>query len=339
MSQTAFEEVIFPWVEYLAIVKGQRPRGVAQYEKVVRAFVAWLRAKGHAVDPQGVSRQMVTDWLKDLFYEQGNVANSSRASKLSAVRSFFAWCKAEGYRPDDPTAKIPSPKVLPHLPQKFSTEELRLLFAAPRRDTAQGVRDLAMLYTMYAAGPRVFELVSLNVNSVVDTGGYIRLQILGKGGKERTITLRTRASRVLRQWLILRREIPADHAGLFVRLKGPPTRLTDKSAQNILKKYARIVGIDESEVFVHKMRATFASDLYDSGHDNCPRCNARIVSIGLVEVAIQLGHEDPKTSMGYIAVSERTLRKLAIPDRRFSEIEEDCERDPNGKPGGSDQFV
>lgn len=318
--------LLFAWMEHLSIIKGQRPNTVRQYEKIVSSFFTWLGKNNHPVDPREVIRDHISDWLKALFYDQGNISNRTRASKLAALRSFFGWLVYARHLTLDPTKGIPSPKIQETLPQKFSTEDLRLLFAAPRRDKPMGIRDLAMLKTMYAAGPRVSELANLDINHVIDSGGFIRLQIIdGKGGKSRTVTLRTNPSRALREWLLLRREIATESPALFVRLKGPPTRLTDKSVQNVLKKYARIVGIDDTEVFVHKMRATFATDLYDSGNDHCPHCRRQITYVGPVEVAMLLGHEpgDLATVMRYIAISERVLRKTAIPDKRFNEIEQE----------------
>jgi len=252
-----------------------------------------------------------------------NVSNRSRASKLSALRSFFGWMKYAGYRSDDPTKGIPTPRIQQSLPQKFSTEELRLIFAAPPVDKVMGLRDLAILKTMYAAGPRVSELCKLDLNNVTDSGGYIRLHFHGgKRNKDRTITLRRNPSKTLREWIIARQQIAAGHNALFIRLKGQKyTRMSVDTAQDVLKKYAGIVGIESSETFAHKMRGTFASDLYDSGDDCCPRCKATIHRVDLLLVQLALGHEDPKTTMPYIAISERHLRKTAIPDKRFNEIE------------------
>jgi site-specific recombinase XerD len=313
------EALIFAWMEFLSIERGQRPTTVRQYEKIVRSFLTWAK-----LPLNQVTRESVSEWMKHLYYEQANISNRSRASKLSALRSFFAWLKNTQHIAFDPTKGIPSPKVQDTLPQKFSTEELRTIFAGPARDTVMGLRDLAMLKTMYAAGTRVSELVNLDVNHLIDTGGYIRLQIQGKGGKARTVTLRKNPSSTLREWLHMRMGIEADDSALFIRLKGKPvSRLSTKTAETILKKHAAAIGLDDAEVFVHKMRATFATDLYDSGNDECPHCRRKITYVGPVEVAMLLGHEptDLSTVMRYIAISERVLRKTAIPDRRFNEIE------------------
>ena len=320
----SIDNFISEWMEFLFIQKGQQPRGVEQYSKIVRGFFVWLPTAGFPADPLVTTRDHIDEWQKALFYDMGNVSNRSRASKLSALRSFFSWLKYRGLRRDDPTKSIPTPKISPTLPQKFSTEELRLLFAAPDVGTIMGLRDLAILKTMYAAGPRVSELVGLDLNNITDTGGYIRIHFTAtKGGKDRTVTLRRNPSRALREWIVARRGIEADHQALFVRLHGKVhTRMSVDSAQDVLAKYARIVGLDSAEVFAHKMRSTFASDLYDSGDDCCPRCKATIHHIDLLQVQLALGHSDPKTTVPYIAVSDRHLRRTAIPDKRFNEIEE-----------------
>lgn len=320
-----FEPLLEDWREYCLIQKGQQPRGVKQYERCVRGFFVWLEAKGFAPDPLTVARDHVTEWQRSLFYEQGNVSNKTRATKLFALKSFFGFLLYAGQIDFDPVKDIPAPKTQPNLAQKFSTEDLRLLFAAPDREKTAGVRDAAILKTMYAAGPRVAELVALDFNHIHDSGGYIRIEILrGKGGKSRTITLRTLASQALREWLIIRSEIETEHKAVFIALHGKKHgRLSTKSVHNVFKKYAAIVGIDSAEVFCHKMRSTFASDLYDSGNDKCPRCKTAIQYVGLLEVQALMGHEDPKTTQGYIAISDRVLRKTAIPDRRFREIEEE----------------
>ena len=323
MPDPRFEEMLTGWMEHLAIQKGHQPRGVMQYKRTVDGFFEWAAATGRSTDPRRIDKSDVIDWQKALFYELGNLSNSSRASKLSALRSFLSYLKYAGEIDKDPSKGIPTPRVQQSLPTKFSTEELRNLFQAPDISTARGLRDLAIIKTLYATGLRVSELTALDRSHLVDTGGYIRVQVFGgKGGKHRTLTMRSNPSKTLRQWLSVRAGIPADHEGVFVGLKGGPTRLQPRTILNILKKYGTIVGIDSAEVFCHKMRSTYATDLYDSGNDKCPHCNHPIHYIGILEVAAMMDHEDPKTTMGYISISDRTLRKTAIPDRRFHEIEE-----------------
>lgn len=317
------ERQITEWMEHLFIQKGHQPRGVERYASVVRGFFLWRSRKGYPDGSHTVGRDEIETWQKALFFDMGNISNRSRASKLSALRSFFGWLKYAGIRDDEPSKSIPTPKIQQSLPEKFSTEELRLLFAAPDVSTLMGLRDLAILKVLYAAGPRVSELCALDLNHISDSGGYIRLHFVGgKGNKDRTITLRRNPSKTLREWIVARKQIETRHNALFTRLQGKIyTRLTADIAQDTLKKYAKIVGIESADAFAHKMRGTFASDLYDSGDDSCPRCKATIHRVDLLLVQLALGHADPKTTMPYIAISDRHLRKTAIPDKRFNEIE------------------
>lgn len=316
------ENFIEEWREHSIIQRGQRPRGVAQYERVIRGFFTWLESRGFPQNPMVVARDHITEWQRSIFYDSHNLSNRTRASKLSALRSFFNYLVYSGYIGNNPVKGVPSPKIQPKLAQKFSTEELRMIFSAPDLSTDRGVRDLAILKTMYATGARVSELTGIDFKRIHDAGGYIRVDIInGKGGKSRTLTLRRSASRSLREWMLIRRDIQTDHDGIFIALNRRPTRLSVTTIQNVIKKYSGMVGINSVDAFCHKMRSTFATDLYDSGHDKCSRCGQPIQYIGLPELSVLMGHEDVKTTMGYIAISERVLRKTAIPDRRFSEIE------------------
>jgi site-specific recombinase XerD len=314
---------IAEWKEHSLIQRGQQPRGVAQYERIIRGFFTWLVSRGFPANPAIVARDHITEWQRSIFYDSHNLSNRTRASKLSAVRSFFSYLVYSGEISHNPVKGVPSPKIQPKLAQKFTTEELRMIFSAPDLSTTRGVRDLAILKTMYATGARVSELTSIDIKRINDTGGYMRIAIVaGKGGKSRTLTLRRSASRTLREWLLIRRDIITDHDGVFVALnRAPYSRLSVTTIQNVIKKYSGMVGIKSVDAFCHKMRSTFATDLYDSGHDKCSRCGQPIQYIGLPELAVLMGHEDVKTTMGYIAISERVLRKTAIPDRRFSEID------------------
>ena len=311
-----------PWMEFNRIQKGHVASGIERYALSVQAFLTWLQRTDRDHDPLTISRATVEEWLKSLFYDQGNTNNRTRSGKLSALRSFFAWLVYAGYRSDDPTSGIPSPKIVPGQPQKFSTEELHKIFSAPDLTKPRGIRDLAILMTLYAAGPRVSELCNLETTQVLDTGGYIRLRFTGvKGGGDRTITLRTTAAAALRNWLVLRRGMPSRERAVFVRLaQGVHTRITVGSTQKLLKRYAASVGIDDAEVFAHKMRATAITDYYDSGDDCCARCGGAVRKVGLMETQLFAGHADPKTTLAYIAVTERQLRQQAIPEKRFHEI-------------------
>ena len=105
-----FELMLTEWIEHCTIQRGQRPQGVKSYSRTVISFFEWVKAHGFSGDPLKIGRDHVTEWQKDLFYTFKNVSNNTRASKLSALRSFFGYLRYAGYISIDPTKGVPSPK-------------------------------------------------------------------------------------------------------------------------------------------------------------------------------------------------------------------------------------
>jgi site-specific recombinase XerD len=295
------------WERFERIVRGRPEASVGRYRRHVEEFLDWLDETHGTTAPQDVSRETVTSYLEHLFYTRRNV-NSTRAQKLSAVRSFFTSLLFSGLIQEDILAAIPSPRLQFHTPRKFTTDQLRRLFSAPDLATPHGVRDRAMLMTLYGAGLRKSELCELDLDSVVVTDSHITVHVHGKGGKERTLTLKRRPAEALATWLVQRVAIETADKALFIALKGPRKRLASRHVTTVLKKYARLVGIPQASAFVHKLRATWATDLYDAGME-------------VMEICALAGWSDVNTARRYIRISEKVLRKAAIPDRRWREIE------------------
>jgi len=316
-------EYLISWAQYLTIQKGYSPLTSKKYISTLNLFIEYLKSNELPTNPELITRDHIDAFMKYLYFN-GNRKNSSRANKLSALKSFFNYLIYTYQIQTNPTIGISTPRFSKALPVKFTTEDLSYIFQAPDKQTLQGIRDLAMLKAIYGAGLRVSEVCNLQMGHLIESGGHIRVNILNsKGDKSRTVTLRKNPSDTLRAWLSIRTSQGASAgSSVFVGLKhGGYQGLTMQSANNILKKYGKIAGINEADVFVHKLRATFATDLYDSGRDRCAYCNHPIQSVDVIEVMRLLGHSDPKTTMRYIAVSERYVEKIAIPDRRWTELE------------------
>lgn len=299
--------------EHLKVVLGFRDGTIKRYCYTLRRFEKWIASRGVECGIDAISQADIEDWLKDLFYNQGNMKNSSRASKLAAIKKFFAYLVYDKAidKNEDPAVNIPSPKVAKVMPQKFSTSQLRAIFTAPDLGSPMGIRDLAILTVLYGCGPRVEEIREMGLDDLRFTGNDIYVYIQGKGAKERTVRLLRRASSNLRNWLVIREQYAAPgERALFVSFRPPQvgSNLSKVSYNNILKKYAAAVGIKNERVFVHKVRATFATDLYDADH-------------GLIEISMLLGHSSVETTQGYIVISDKVLKKTAISDKRWKELE------------------
>ena len=219
----------------------------------------------------------------------------SVARQLSTYRRFYRYCLMEELVRQSPTENIASPFIGRPLPKCLTEDEVEALINAPDTTTALGVRDRSMLETLYGAGLRTSELISLTVNSVSLQNGWVRLT--GKGAKERLVPLGEYAVEWLETYLdghrmrILNNKTSND---LFVTKRGG--RMTRQAFWMNIRKYSQIAGI-ESELTPHTLRHSFATHLLNNGTD-------------LRTIQQLLGHSDLSTTQIYTHVSKQRLTDL-----------------------------
>ncbi|MBF0589972.1 MAG: site-specific integrase, partial [Magnetococcales bacterium] len=137
-------------------------------------------------DLTGASSEQIADWIQRLSDEKR--ASATIARKRSAVGRFYRFMGVQNLRSDDPTRFLESPRRTRHLPDILSENEVERLIEEPDRSTELGLRDAAMLETLYATGLRVTELVSLTTDSLDSDYGFLR--VVGKGDKGRSVPVR-----------------------------------------------------------------------------------------------------------------------------------------------------
>ena len=301
----------------LVVLRGLQPSTVGRYITHIKQFELWFVSRGveGGADPLAVDQSHIEEWLKHLYFKQGN-QNPTRAAKLAALKKFFQFLVYDRLieQHSNPAVNIPTPKFSKTMPQVFATGPLQDIFFAPDERSTRGIRDKAILTVLYGTGPRVNEIRNLNLADIQfsGSGAYLHYKKT-KGVKERVVRLGE--VEPLRRWLTIREAHinagdPDAGASVFVSLNmgsKPGTRLSTVSFNNILKHYAALVGIKNERVFVHKMRATMATDLYDAG-------------VGLIEISYMLGHESVDTTQRYIARSETALKKTSITRKRWNEL-------------------
>jgi len=263
------------------------------YRRDVRQFASWLdEAQGKALLEAGAG-----DLQRHLAWQVESKRAKPRTTGrlVSSLRRFFQFALREGLRGDDPSADLESPKLPRSLPKSLSEAEVEALLDAPDVETAQGLRDRAMLETLYASGLRVSELVGLKTVQVSLDMNVIR--ILGKGAKERLTPLGEEASdwiaryqREARQQLLRARKSDA----LFVTARGGP--MTRQSFWSLVKRHARAAGIGRA-ISPHTLRHAFATHLINHGAD-------------LRVVQMLLGHADISTTQIYTHVARERLKAL-----------------------------
>lgn len=293
------------WVDRYIISRASERRlalnTIEAYSNDLEQFRVYLEVQRREIpslDP-GVIKGFLSH-LHDLGYSRSTIAR-----KHSAVRSFLRFLSREGILATNPAKGIPTIKLERKIPDFLYEDEVRRLLSVPDPITPLGLRDRAILETLYATGLRVGELVSLDVEDVDYSVGYV--QVVGKGGKERFVPLGSMAISALGDYL--ERARPAlikgnrraarDSGPLFVNHRGG--RLSARGVRLILD---RIIGREATlrRISPHTLRHSFATHLLERGAD-------------LRAVQEMLGHASVSTTQIYTHVTKRRLKEVY--DRYF----------------------
>ncbi|HUQ29698.1 MAG TPA: site-specific tyrosine recombinase XerD [Usitatibacter sp.] len=263
------------------------------YRRDIAQFAAWLEEAGS----RSVLDAAPADLHRHLAWQvERKRAKPRTTSRLvSSLKRFFQFALREGLRRDDPAADLESPKLPRSLPKSLSESEVEALLDAPDAATPQGLRDRAMLETLYASGLRVSELVGLKTVQVSLEMNVVR--VLGKGSKERLTPLGEEAAdaisryvREARPQLLRARKSEA----LFVTARGGP--MTRQAFWALVKRHAAHAGI-RTAISPHTLRHAFATHLINHGAD-------------LRVVQLLLGHADISTTQIYTHVARERLKQL-----------------------------
>ncbi len=279
------------FLDHLKVERNLALNTIEAYSRDLTVLRSFLDDRGHLLAPD-VTVADLTDYL--LHLAQSQLSPRSRARALVAVRGLFRFLVAERYLDADPTETLDAPRIGRKLPTVVGERDISALLAAPARDAPRGLRDAAMIETLYATGLRVSELVSLSLSELNLRAGYVR--VTGKGRKTRLVPLGEEASSVLTLYL-------RDARPTFVRapnekavfLTGRGRGMTRQGFWKLLRRHARSVGL--ANISPHKLRHSFATHLIEHGAD-------------LRAVQAMLGHADITTTQIYTHVSRTRLLAL-----------------------------
>ncbi len=286
---------IADFLRYLRIEKNASELTVKSYQEdldsLLEAFNDRLGGVPTAVD------QIDTGTLRDYvaYLHDCDYARSTIARRLACLRSFFRYCQRQGWVESNPAKALRTPRAGKRLPHFLSTEQLATLLETPDANTWDGLRDRAILETLYSAGLRVAELVSLDLEDWDREADVLR--VIGKGRKERYAPVGSYAAAALTRWLEARAQRPQikDEARFAIFLNKNGGRLTARSVGRMLDKHLRDAGLDRI-TSPHTLRHSFATHLLDGGAD-------------LRSVQELLGHKSLTTTQIYTHVSTKRLRE------------------------------
>nr|WP_255723342.1 site-specific tyrosine recombinase XerD [Sporosarcina sp. ACRSL] len=283
------------YIHFLKVERQLSQNTVASYKRDLSDYLRQLEKAGiKSID--SIDRSAILQYLHRL-QDQGK-SSRTIARHISSIRSFHQFLLREKVTTQDPTVHLEMPKLEQKLPSVLSVNEIDKLISMPNSSKPQGKRDIALLELLYGTGMRVSELISLNVDDIHISMGFVR--VFGKGGKERIIPLGGGAMKACASYIReARPTFVAKTKGtdaLFVNMRG--SRLTRQGCWKIIKGYAMEAGI-QKELTPHILRHSFATHLIENGAD-------------IRAVQEMLGHADISTTQIYTHVSKSRLKDVYV---------------------------
>jgi integrase/recombinase XerD len=279
------------FLDALWLEEGLAENTLIAYRRDLESFSRWLYPQGRALIE--AQREDLLAYLAHQLEMSGKARSAARS--VSSLRRFYRYLVRERVRDNDPSARIEAPRLGRPLPKSLTEEEVEALLVAPDLGCSLGLRDRAMLETLYATGLRVSELVNLTLPQLNTRQGVVRLS--GKGNKERLVPL----GEVALSWLDrysreVRPELLKAQISEVLFLTQRRAAMTRQAFWYLIKRYARQAGIRKT-LSPHTLRHAFATHLLNHGAD-------------LRVVQMLLGHADLSTTQIYTHVARARLQQL-----------------------------
>lgn len=293
MVNNKLQDQIDDYLRYSQIERGLSINTINAYRQDLEEYLAFVKNEGMSSWPTEASD--VEAFLARQY--DLNKATSSISRLISSMRKFYQWLARQNIQKLNPMLEIDLPKKERRLPVALSRDEVDKLLEQPDTEKKLGLRDRAILETLYATGMRVSELINLELQDLHEDLGLIR--VLGKGSKERLIPISPVAlnwiekyQEKVRDALILKVGQNDEH--IFLNNRGK--QLTRQAIWQMIKRYCQSAGITK-DVTPHTLRHTFATHLLENGAD------LRVVQ----EI---LGHSDISTTQIYTNLSQKHILQV-----------------------------
>ena len=287
------DEFIDGFLNYLSVERGLSRNTIISYSQDLQSYVGYL--KGRSIKSfSTTTKNDIVGFM--MFRKDQKLAANSIARSLAAIRMFYRFLVRERITKTDPSSLVDSPKLWKKIPETLSINEVESLLSGPNvRDEKQGIRDRAILETLYATGMRVSEAVNLRLDNVNMEVGFLRC--IGKGNKERIIPLGKKAIISIKRYLEVSRPIllkKKESDALFISRCGK--KISRQSLWKMIKHYAKLVRI-KKPMRPHILRHSFATHLLERGAD-------------LRSVQEMLGHSNISTTQLYTHINKERLKSI-----------------------------
>lgn len=281
---------------FLTLEKSLSSNSIEAYLHDVEKLFQFLEYKKYEISPKDIELKHLQEFLKWIT-ELGMTARS-QARVISGIKSFYKYLLLENILSDDPTSLLEAPKLGRKLPETLEVEDINKLIDGIDLSTPEGVRNKAMLETLYSCGLRVSELVNLKLSNLFLKDGFVK--VIGKGDKERLAPI---GSVAIKHITIYKEEVRChvpvkkdQEDFLFLNRRG--AKLTRVMVFTIIKTLAQKTGL-KKHISPHTFRHSFATHLIEGGAD-------------LRAVQEMLGHESITTTEIYTHLDRDYLRQAII---------------------------
>ncbi|MBX2939190.1 MAG: site-specific tyrosine recombinase XerD [Ferruginibacter sp.] len=277
---------------WLLLEKSLSGNTIASYLHDVKLLTEYLEMQYPGTTPDQIHLKTLEAFVR--YIHELGMTPASQARILSGIKSYFTYCTLEGICKSNPTVLLESPKQSRLLPEVLSYEEIEKMIMATDASTPEGIRNKAILETMYSCGLRVSEVVGLKLSALFMDVGFVR--VTGKGDKERLVPIGDTAIRAIQSYRQhVRNQYPVVIGAedyVFLNRRGKP--LSRVMVFLIIKALAKQAGI-EKNISPHTFRHSFATHLVEGGAD-------------LRAVQEMLGHESITTTEIYTHLDRAYLR-------------------------------
>ncbi|MEQ9304300.1 MAG: site-specific tyrosine recombinase XerD [Marinoscillum sp.] len=290
----SWEIYVKQYRNYLKLERSLADNSIEAYLHDITKLREFFEIKNLDISPLKVSQRDLINFVE--FINELGMSPYSQARILSGIKSFYKFLVYEELMVKDPSELLESPKIGRKLPDTLDFHEIEKILAEIDMSTEAGVRNRAMLETLYSSGLRVTELIELKISNIYDDVGFLR--IIGKGNKERLVPTGREALKHMKLYkdhVRVHQDIKKGSEDyLFLNLRG--SRISRISVFNIIKDLALKAGIKKS-ISPHTFRHSFATHLIEGGAD-------------LRAVQEMLGHESITTTEIYTHLDRDYLKQV-----------------------------
>jgi len=277
---------------FLRIEKNLSPNSVSAYVNDINKLITFIAEYYPNLTPETVKLAQLRKFVE--WMNEKEISPRTQARTISGIKSFYKFLLIEEAVENDPTTLVESPRIGRKLPETLTDEEINCLIEAIDDSKAEGLRNKAILETLYSCGLRVSELVDLKLSNLHFEQEFLR--IAGKGERERLVPISKRAIEDIKKYLVLSRKKLTIEKGfenvVFLNRRGK--KLSRVMIFTIIKNLADKIKL-EKNISPHTFRHSFASALVQGGAD-------------LRTVQEMLGHESILTTEIYTHLDKEYLK-------------------------------